>query len=139
LLGHAFQFTSSFALPPICEENQIMPLQLTLEVERETDGRFLAEVLELPGVLAYDDTREGAIVRAEALALRTLAARLEAGESTLNLSDVFQIAEIGEDESERETAYLLRSEAMKKRLLEAIARDGEGAVSLEEARARLGI
>lgn len=116
-----------------------MPLQLTLEVEREADGRFLAEVLELPGVSAYDDTREGAIVRAEALALRTLAERLEAGESVSNLVDVFQIAEEKEDSSERETAYLLQSETMKNRLLEAIARDGEGAASLEEARARLGI
>ncbi len=112
-----------------------MPLQLTLEIEREADGRFLAEVLELPGVAGRDDTREGAIVRAEVLALRALAARLEAGESTLGLSDVFQIA----DASQRETAYLARSETMKTRLLEAIARDGEGAVSLEEARARLGI
>ncbi len=77
-----------------------MPLQLTLEVEREADGRFLAEVLELPGVLAHDATREGAIMRAEALALRTLAERLEAGESVLSLADVFQIA----DASERETA-----------------------------------
>ena len=110
-----------------------MPLQLT--VEREADGRFLAEVLELPEVEGRDDTREGAIVRAEALALRALAARLEAGESTSGLSDLFQIA----DASERETTYLAKSETMKKRLLEAIARDGDGAVSLEEARARLGI
>lgn len=102
-----------------------MPLQLTLEVEREAHGRFLAEVLELPGVLVYDDTREGAIVRAEVLALRALAERLEAGESALSLADVFQIAELKEDASERETAYLLQSETMKKRLLEAIARDGE--------------
>ncbi len=44
-----------------------------------------------------------------------------------------------EIESEKETAYLLQSEAMKKRLLEALERGGEGAVSLEEARARLGL
>lgn len=44
-----------------------------------------------------------------------------------------------EIESERETAYLLSSEENKKRLLAAIARDGEGAISLEEARAQLGI
>ncbi|HEX8463461.1 MAG TPA: hypothetical protein VF627_02490 [Abditibacterium sp.] len=116
-----------------------MPLQLTVEIEREANGQFLAEVLELPGVAGRDDTREGAIVRAEALALRALAARLESGESVLNLADVFRISEAEPDASEIETAYLLKSETMKKRLLEAIARDGEGAVSLEEARARLGI
>ena len=44
-----------------------------------------------------------------------------------------------EIESERETAYLLRSEANRKHLLAAIARDGEGAISLEDARAQLGI
>ncbi len=44
-----------------------------------------------------------------------------------------------EIESEKETAYLMQSETMKRRLLEAIERDGDGAVSLEEARARLGI
>jgi len=44
-----------------------------------------------------------------------------------------------EIESEKETAYLLQSETMKRRLLEALERDGEGAVSLEEARARLGL
>ncbi len=44
-----------------------------------------------------------------------------------------------EIESERETVYLLRSEAMRKRLLAAIARDGEGGITLEEARAQLGI
>lgn len=44
-----------------------------------------------------------------------------------------------EMKSEKETAYLLQSENMKRRLLEAIERDGEGAVSLEEARAQLGI
>lgn len=47
--------------------------RLCVEVERETDGRWLAEVPELPGVLAYGDTREAAISWAEALALRVLA------------------------------------------------------------------
>lgn len=42
-------------------------------------------------------------------------------------------------ESELETAYLLSSEANKKRLLAAIARNGEGAISLEDARAQLGL
>ena len=55
-------------------------MNFTLECEREDDGRWLAEVLELPGVLAYGLTRDEAMGRAEALALRVLADRLEHGE-----------------------------------------------------------
>ena len=60
-------------------------MYLTLEIEREDDGRFLAEVPDLPGVLAYGETREVAVARAQALALRVLADRLEHGESAPNL------------------------------------------------------
>ena len=49
--------------------------------EREEDGRWLAEVPELPGVLAYGVSADEAMVRAEALALRVLAERLEHGEA----------------------------------------------------------
>jgi predicted RNase H-like HicB family nuclease len=58
---------------------------LTLEIEREDDGRFLAEVPDLPGVLAYGETREQAVARAQALALRVLADRPEHGEAAPNL------------------------------------------------------
>jgi predicted RNase H-like HicB family nuclease len=57
-----------------------MNMSYRIEIEREEDGRFLAEVLELPGTLAYADTEEMAIARAQALALRVLADRLEHGE-----------------------------------------------------------
>jgi predicted RNase H-like HicB family nuclease len=53
----------------------------TIEFEREDDGRWLAEVLELPGVLAYGRTSDEAIAKAQALALRTLADRLEHADS----------------------------------------------------------
>lgn len=56
-------------------------MQLTLETERETDGRWIAEVPELSGVLAYGATREEAMAKAEALAFRVLADRLEHGEA----------------------------------------------------------
>lgn len=56
-------------------------MQLTLEIEREEDGRWLAEVPQLPGVLAYGDTSEEAMSRAEVLALRVLAERIEHGEA----------------------------------------------------------
>jgi len=58
---------------------------LTLEIEREDDGRFIAEVPDLPGVLAYGETQEQAVARAQALALRVLADRLEHGEPTPDL------------------------------------------------------
>ena len=52
----------------------------TIEHEREEDGRWLAEVRELSGVLVYGRTREEATAKAQALALRVLAERLEYGE-----------------------------------------------------------
>ena len=48
-------------------------MTFTVEFERENDGRWLAEVLELPGVLAYGQTSDEAIAKAQALALRVLA------------------------------------------------------------------
>jgi len=57
--------------------------------EREEDGRWLAEVPQLPGVLSYGTSREVAMAKAEVLALRVLAERLEHGESrahSINIS-----------------------------------------------------
>lgn len=56
-------------------------MNLTLECEREADGRWLAEVPELPGVLAYGATSAEALAKAEVLALRVLAERIEHGEA----------------------------------------------------------
>ena len=55
-------------------------MNFTLECEREDDGRWLAEVAESPGVLAYGMTADEAMSKAEVLALRVLAERLEHGE-----------------------------------------------------------
>ena len=55
-------------------------MTFTVEYEQESDGRWLAEVLELPGVLAYGTTSEEALAKTQALALRVLADRLEHGE-----------------------------------------------------------
>ena len=49
---------------------------MTIETEREEDGRWLAEVLEIAGALTYGNTREQAIANAQALALRAMAERL---------------------------------------------------------------
>jgi predicted RNase H-like HicB family nuclease len=51
--------------------------QYTIETEREDDGRWIAEVIELPGVLAYGKTEKEAAAAAQALALRVLADRIE--------------------------------------------------------------
>ena len=55
-------------------------MTFTVEYEREEGGRWLAEVIELPGVLAYGTNSDEAIAKAQALALRVLADRLEHGE-----------------------------------------------------------
>lgn len=56
-------------------------MRLTIDCEMEVDGRWIAEVTQLPGVMAYGATRDQAVARAETLALRVLADRLESGES----------------------------------------------------------
>lgn len=55
-------------------------MNYSIEYEREEDGRWLAEVNELPGVFAYGKTSDEAMAKAEALALRVLAERLDHGE-----------------------------------------------------------
>src|ERR1700722_10974768 len=64
---------------------------LTIEVEQEEDGRWLAEVPELPGVLSYGPTRREAIEGVQVLALRVLADRLDHGESVPQMSGVFAV------------------------------------------------
>ena len=62
-----------------------MALTLTIETERETDGRWIAEVMEIPGAMAYGETREDAAAKARALALRVIAERIERGENKTEL------------------------------------------------------
>jgi predicted RNase H-like HicB family nuclease len=52
-------------------------MNYTIEIEQEEDGRIIAEVIELPGVLAYGKTKEEAIAKAQALALYVIADRLD--------------------------------------------------------------
>ena len=56
-------------------------MNFTLECEQEVDGRWIAEVPELPGVLAYGSSSADAMAKAEVLALRVIADQLENGES----------------------------------------------------------
>ncbi len=66
-------------------------MNLKVETEREDDGRWIAEVPDLPGVLAYGSTRERAIAHAEALALRVIAERLENEEDVPDMANVFLV------------------------------------------------
>ena len=52
-------------------------MELRIEIEREDDGRWIAEVIGLPGVMAYGPTRESALLAAKILALRVVADQLE--------------------------------------------------------------
>lgn len=58
-----------------------MSVTFEIELDREADGRWIAEVPELPGVLTYGQTRDEAVARVQALALRVLAERLEHNEA----------------------------------------------------------
>ncbi len=66
-------------------------MPLTIEVEQEEDGRWLAEVPDLPGVLIYGQTRQEAIDRVQALSLRVLADRLDHGEAIPQMSGIFAV------------------------------------------------
>jgi predicted RNase H-like HicB family nuclease len=66
-------------------------MPLTVEVEQEDDGRWLAEVPALPGVLAYGQSRAEAVEHVQALALRVLADRLEHGEAVPEMGNVFAV------------------------------------------------
>ena len=63
-------------------------MKLLIELDREEDGRWIAEVPELAGVLAYGQTREDALAPVQALALRVIAERLEHGEAAPELLSV---------------------------------------------------
>ena len=63
-------------------------IMLSVELEQEEDGRWIAEVTELPGVLAYGETPEDARAKAQALALRVFADRLEHGEAGPDLLSI---------------------------------------------------
>jgi len=61
---------------------------LTIELDQEEDGRWIAEVVEIPGPLAYGATSDQAKAKAQAVALRAIADQLEHGETTSELSNI---------------------------------------------------
>jgi predicted RNase H-like HicB family nuclease len=66
--------------------------KFVVEIEQEVDGRWIAEVVALPGVVAYGATRDEALAKSEILALRVLADRLEHGEAIPTLTGLFEAA-----------------------------------------------
>jgi predicted RNase H-like HicB family nuclease len=63
-------------------------MTFTVEIEREDDGRWIAEVLELPGALVYGHTAEEAQAKVQALALRIIADRLDHAEASSDLLSI---------------------------------------------------
>lgn len=72
--------------------NNLTEDAMTIEIDREDDGRWLAEVMELPGAMAYGDSREEAEAHAKGLALRAIADRLDHGEDVPDITPLFAIA-----------------------------------------------
>ncbi len=67
-------------------------MTFTIEVEQENDGRWIAEIPQIPGAMVYGRTREEAVSRVEALTLRILADRIEHGETSPLVEKVFSVA-----------------------------------------------
>lgn len=65
---------------------------MRIEVETEVDGRYIAEVTDIPGALAYGNTADEAIRKVESLVLRILADRIDAGEESDELAEVFTVS-----------------------------------------------
>ncbi len=65
--------------------------KVKIEIEREDDGRWIAEIKDLPGVMVYGETREEAIAKVQSLALRVIADRLDHGESIPELDELFAV------------------------------------------------
>jgi len=81
-MGLSFQlFSSIFAV-----------MTFAIEIEQEKDGRWIAEIPQIPGAMVYGQTREQAVSRVEALALRVLAERIEHGETPPVIEKVFSVA-----------------------------------------------
>lgn len=66
-----------------------MQTPFTIELDREEDGRWIAEVKELPGAMAYGATKQAALRKVYVIAFRTLADRAEGGQKLSSLSRLF--------------------------------------------------
>jgi len=64
---------------------------MRIEIDIEDDGRWIAEVPDIPGVMAYGTTRQEAVAKVEALALRVIADRIDHGEKIPELDEMFAV------------------------------------------------
>ena len=67
-------------------------MNFTIEIEKEEDGRWITEILEIPGVMTYGNSREEAIKKVKALAFHIIAERIENGENIPEIDIFFSIA-----------------------------------------------
>jgi len=73
-------YRQSVLVDPGCSSQYDEGVNLTIELDREQDGRWIAEVIELPGVMCYGATRDEAISNSERLAIEVIADRIAHGE-----------------------------------------------------------
>ena len=67
-------------------------MNFIIETEKEDDGRWICEIPEIPGVMAYGKTRNEAVAKTQSLALRILADRIEHGENVPEMNSFFSVA-----------------------------------------------
>jgi predicted RNase H-like HicB family nuclease len=79
-------------------------MKLSIELDHEENGQWIAEVTSIPGVMAYGLTRDHAISRVEALTLRVIADRLDLGEPIPELGGLFSVI-IRDDDLNQMTSY----------------------------------
>ena len=86
-------FRRAAATAPLCRTSHriVRMSDFTVDVELETDGRWIGAVTELSGVMVYGSTRDEAVAKAKALAFRVLADRLEHGEDIPEIHGVFAV------------------------------------------------
>jgi predicted RNase H-like HicB family nuclease len=85
---HNVRWLSLRSFSSDAERRKIRDMKFRVEIEQEEDGRWIAEVVDLPGVLAYGNTSEEAQAKVQALALRVVADRLEHGEAGTDLVSI---------------------------------------------------
>lgn len=74
------------------KKNKASSSSFRIEFERESDGRWIVEIPKLPGVMAYGETKREALQRVYAIALRTIADKVEEGKSFTPISRIFTYA-----------------------------------------------
>lgn len=72
--------------------SNLLSTRFTIETEQEDDGRWIAEILEIPGALVYGDNQQQAVAQVKALALRVIADKLDHGEIDLGLASLTFVA-----------------------------------------------